>query len=147
MRRLLLGLLVLLASCAPSVAPVAPPVATADLATYQYLAAPFTGELERLGVSVTNYQTYRYEGADPNGFVEAINRFYLANPGFCPLVEAFYAAPSGLQFMTVAGNNGLEVRGFLYDQSRRPRLTYAYFSGSSALALPATVCATATPGE
>ena len=145
MKRLLLGLLTLLAGCAPSAAPVEPPVATGDLATYQYLAAPFAGDLQTLGVTVTGYQTYRYEGADPNGFVEAINRFYLANPGFCPLVEAFYAAPSGLQFMTLAGNNGAEVRGFLYDQSRRPKLTYAYFSGSSQRALPATACETATP--
>ena len=115
---------------------------TNDRATYQRLVEPFTEDLARLGVSLTGYTTYRYEGSSPNGFVQAVNTFYRTNPGFCPLVEAFYVAPSGVQFMTLAGNNGTQIRAILYDQSRRPKLTYAYVEGTSRQPLPAVVCET-----
>ena len=141
--------LLFLAACAPSTGPsVEPPTQASDpaanLATYRRLVQPFTADLERLGVTLTGYQVYRYEGADPNGFIGAVNTFYRENPGFCPLVEAFYAAPSGVQFMTLAGDNSTQIRAFLYDQSRRPRLTYAYAEGTSQQPLPAVVCETAT---
>ena len=144
-RLLLLLALLLLAACAPSTEPKQEPVTlTQDLATYQSLVAPFTEDLERLGITLTNYQTYRYEGDSPNGFVQAVNTFYRTNPGFCPLAEAFYAAPNGVQFMTVAGNGSTQIRAFLYDQSRRPRLTHAYVSGTSQQPLPAVTCETVT---
>ena len=139
-----LCVLLLLGACAPAVRPEPElPVLPADLSTFQALATPFQDDLATLGVTVRSYQAYLYEGTDTNAFVQATNRFYRSYPGFCPLENAFYAADNGLQFMTLAGANGLEVRGFLYDQSRRPRLTYAYFSGESAQPLPATVCETA----
>ena len=142
-------LLLLLVACAPATeTAVEPPTQTSDpaanLATYRNLAQPFAADLERLGVTLTGYQVYRYEGADPNGFISAINTFYREYPGFCPLVEGFYAAPSGVQFMTLAGDNGTRIRAFLYDQSRRPRLTYAYAEGTSQQPLPAVVCETVT---
>ena len=117
-------------------------VETAEAATFTKLAAPFREELRRLGVEVGPVRVYRYEGSDPNAFIEAINTFYRDNPGFCPLVEAFYPAENGVQFMTLAGDNRYNIRGFLYDQSRRPALTYAYFEGTSARVLPAISCET-----
>jgi hypothetical protein len=139
-----LGLSLLLGACAPTTGePAATPgEATSDLVAFERLVAPFRAELQRLGVQVTGFQTFRYEGADPGAFIEAINAFYQTNPGFCPLQEAFYPAANGLQFMTLAGQNSLEVRGFLYDHARRPRLSYAYFWGVSREVLPATVCET-----
>ena len=123
-------LLLVLVACAPAAKPAPrPPVTTGDLLTYQRLVAPFANDLERLGITLTGYQTYRYEGNDPNGFVAAINTFYQVYPGFCPLADAFYAAPNNVQFMTLASDNGTQIRAFLYDQSRRPRLTYAYVQG------------------
>lgn len=136
-------LLGLLTACVPVAREhIEPAQATADLATFERLVAPFENELDDLGITVLTFQTYRYNGDNPKAFIEAINTFYRQNPGFCPLQEAFYPAQNGVQFMTLAGRNGLEIRGFLYDQSRRPRLTYAYFSGSSTQVLPATVCET-----
>ena len=141
----LICLLLFLVACAPAAEPAPePPVLMSDPTVYRQLVAPFTQDLERLGVTLTGYQTYRYGGSDPNGFITAINTFYRSYPGFCPLAEAFYAAPSGTQFMTVASDNGTQVRAFLYDQSRRPRLTYAYVEGVSEQPLPAVVCETVT---
>ena len=143
MIRALLPLILLLAACAPSTEPAQEPVsATHDLAAYTRLVAPFEGDLARLGVTLTGYQTYRYEGSSPNGFVQAVNTFYRVYPGFCPLAEGFYVAPSGVQFMTLAGNNGTQVRAFLYDQSRRPKVAYAYVEGTSQRPLPAVTCET-----
>ena len=148
MVRPLLCLLFLIA-CAPATEtatepPVQPSDPAANLATYQNLVAPFAADLERLGITLNDYQIYRYEGADPNGFIGAINAFYREYPGFCPLIEAFYAAPNGVQFMTLASDNSTQIRAFLYDQSRRPRLTYAYASGTSQQPQAAVVCETAT---
>ena len=141
--------LLFLSACAPATEtaaepPVQPSDPAANLATYQSLVAQFATDLERLGVTLTDYRIYRYEGADPNGFISAINTFYREYPGFCPLVEGFYAAPNGVQFMTLAGDNGTQIRAFLYDQSRRPRLTYAYVEGTSRQPQTAVVCETVT---
>jgi hypothetical protein len=117
------------------------PIGDPDI--FRSLVSPFDDELSELGVTVDSFQAYRYEGGDKDAFFVAVNSFYRTNPGFCPLQEAFYAAENGLQFMTLAGDNGLQVRGFLYDHSRKPRLTYAYFEGTSEFILPATACETA----
>ncbi len=148
MYRSLLCLLFLIA-CAPATETATePPTQASDpavnLATYQSLVAPFAADLERLGVTLNDYQIYRYEGANPNGFINAINTFYREYLGFCPLVEAFYAAPNGVQFMTLASDNSTQIRAFLYDQSRRPRLTYAYVEGTSQQPQTAVVCETVT---
>jgi hypothetical protein len=45
--------------------------------------------------------------------------------------------------MTLASDNGTRVRAFLYDQSRRPRLRFAYAEGTSTRRLPAISCRTA----
>ena len=146
MRSLILvfGLL-LFASCAPS---ASNPTETGQLVVdeqtaYTGLVAPFEVDLRQLGIVVTNYDAYYYGGSDPNAFIEATNIFYQSNPGFCPIQNAFYAAANGLQFMTLASNGGTQIRGFLYNQSRRPRLTYAYFEGTSATTVLTSPCETA----
>lgn len=135
---------VLLVGCVPAAQP--PPAAGTAVdepVVFRALVAPFTDTLAELGVTIDAYQAYRYDGSDTAAFLVAVDTFYRANPGFCPLDEAFYPAASGLQFLTLAGNSGLEVRGFLYDQSHRPRLRYAYFSGAASAPLPAITCQTA----
>ncbi|GMA14364.1 hypothetical protein [Deinococcus metallilatus] len=42
-------------------------------------------------------------------------------------------------YLTLAAR-GNEVRGFVYDQRRRPRLTFAYFEGQSARVLERQAC-------
>ena len=117
-------------------------IETADETVYQQLVIPFEQDLKQLGVKVESHTTFRYNGSDPKAFIQTINDFYRQNPNFCPLKEAFYAAPNGLIFMTLASDNSTNVRGFLYDHSNKPRLTYAYFKGVSSNILPAIVCDT-----
>lgn len=148
-------LLLLFAGCAPAVGdlgtvPLAPQdadgieFAPAGSEVLAELLSPFRADLAALGIEVTSGAAYAYEGADPNGFVVAINEFYRRNPGYCPLTEAFYAAPDGLRFMTVTGDGGTSVRAFLYDQARRPRLRFAYLEGTSQRPLSAVQCRTPT---
>jgi hypothetical protein len=143
-----LMLTLLVVACAPGVqksgsANLAVTEASAD--TLALLLAPFSNTFNQLGIVVTGGQAYRYNGTDANGFIQAINEFYKSNPGFCPLEQAFYPAENGLQFLTLAGNNTTEVRGFVYDQSRKPKLTYAYVLGVSSQVYKAKVCETAQP--
>jgi hypothetical protein len=79
----------------------------------------------------------------------ATNQFYLSNPGFCPLDEGkgFFVSETGVVFLTLASNNTTLVRGFLYDQSLRPKLKYAYFSGNASIDLPSIICETAKVAE
>jgi hypothetical protein len=147
MRKFIL-LTLLLVACAPSVqtgGSSSLPVNEASGETLAMLLTPFSNTFSQLGIVVTEGKAYRYEGDDVNAFIQAINDFYKANPGFCPLEQAFYPAESGLQFLTLAGNNTTEVRGFLYDQSRKPRLTYAYVEGVSSQTYQAKPCETARP--
>jgi hypothetical protein len=116
---------------------------TSNLDTYEYLLAPFKEDLQALGIQVARYQTFVYDGGDPDTFIKAINQFYRQYPGFCPLENAFFAASNQVQFMTLAGNNSEQVRGFLFDHSQKPKLTYGYIEGISSQMLKATVCETA----
>jgi hypothetical protein len=141
-------LALVLVACAPSVQNTGSsslPVTEASEETLVMLLAPFANTFNHLGIVVTEGKAYRYEGDDVNAFIQAINEFYRTNPGFCPLKQGFYPAESGVQFMTLAGRNTTEIRGFLYDQSQRPRLTYAYFEGTASQVFTATVCETARP--
>jgi hypothetical protein len=148
---LLFGLLLAagVAACAPRVveAPPPPPLEVTPLGSAEFnaLVAPFGKTLGALGVAqYDRYWVYRYGGVEDDAFISATNEFYLQNPGFCPLVEnAFFASETGTQFMTLAGNNTNELRGFLYDQSQRPRLTYAYFAVRGNGPFQAIVCETA----
>jgi hypothetical protein len=144
-------LLILLAACAPRTVetPPPPPLEVTPLGRDAFVALvnPFATTLGELGVAqYDSYSVYRYDGAENDAFIRATNEFYLRNPGFCPLVNnAFFAADNGVQFMTLAGNNTNELRGFLYDQSQRPRLTYAYFAVRGNGRFQAIVCETARP--
>jgi hypothetical protein len=142
-------LALLLVACAPTLqtggTASSIPVSEASEESLAMLLTPFSNTFNQLGIVVTEGKAYRYEGDDVNAFIQAINDFYKANPGFCPLEQAFFPAESGLQFLTLAGNNTTEVRGFIYDQSRKPRLTYAYVSGVSSQVYKTKPCETAQP--
>ena len=128
----------MLCSCVP-----ASSTATDDLTlsvsqeeSFQHLIAPFERDLRELGISLGDYT-----GSSQDAFTQAVNTFYRENPGSCPLENAFYASETGLQFMTLAAK-GTDIRGFLYDQSRRPALSYAYFDGVAETAQAVIVCET-----
>jgi hypothetical protein len=136
--RLLFFLVIALSvvACAPRVdiqpAPVPYQTITLEREDFTYLLEPFQQIVADLQVTQYNrYEVYQYQGRDEEVFKRVINQFYLKNPGFCPLLtNAFFAADDGVRFMTLLGNNTGQLRGFLYDQSRRPGLTYAYFSAT-----------------
>lgn len=141
----------LLSACAPRVqvqpAPVPVPTVTLDKENFLYLLGPFNGVMQDLAVTqYKGYESYQYQGKDEEVFKRVINGFYLRNPGFCPLTgTAFFAAEDGVRFMTLLGNSTGELRGFLYDQSRRPGLTYAYFAAKGEGAYQGMACK--TPGS
>jgi hypothetical protein len=108
------------------------------------LVAPLEETIASLGITVVGGEAYRYDGQEDAAFPQAVNRLYRDNPGFCPLEEAFYPAPSGTRFMTVLAR-GKEVRLFVYEQAERPKLTFAYLRGMSDDAVPAVACR--MPGE
>ncbi|WP_395242065.1 hypothetical protein, partial [Salmonella sp. s60732] len=49
------------------------------------------------------------------------------------------AVREGLDYLTLAAR-GNEVRGFVYDQTQRPKLIFAYFEGQSRQALERQAC-------
>lgn len=135
--------------CAPTprpapqvVAPQATRLTVNSEALFNELVAPFRFDLEQLGISITSFEAFEYQGNNENVFFQATNDFYTNNPGYCPLENAFYASETALSFMTLASDNATTVRGFLYDQSKRPALTYAYFKGTATQSLAAIVCET-----
>jgi hypothetical protein len=84
----------------------------------------------------------RYGGSDGNAFLVIVDRFYELNPGFCPLEKnGFHADASGKVFLTLAAK-GLEVRGFVYDLSSRPAVSFVTFSASSRAVLKTQPCRT-----
>lgn len=111
------------------------------------LVAPFHAYLEGRRIELMGARAFRYDGADPNAFVVAINKFYRDHPGFCPLVDAFAAAPDGQRFLTLASDGTTSIKVFLYDHSERPQLTFAFADATSARVLPVTRCETAPQAD
>ncbi|MGX9688466.1 hypothetical protein ACTQ9L_15145 [Deinococcus wulumuqiensis] len=130
-----------LAGCAPraSQTQAALPVTPLGEPEYRALIAPFSEDLQALGVQVERASVYRYTGTAPDAFAQATREFYQRYPGFCPLQGGFFAAENRPVFLTLAAR-GTEIRGFVYDQAERPRLPFAYFEGRSRETLGPAVC-------
>ena len=107
------------------------------------LSTVFQPVFKQLGIRIGTGKAFRYEGKDDRAFLATIDRFYLEHPGFCPLQNAFFAAPDQSLFMTLAAKD-LEIAAFVYDQSRRPNLVFAYLDGKSTKKIPTVPCKTAT---
>jgi hypothetical protein len=137
---LLVGLLGLVA-CAPSSAPPEQPWQAADEAVLTVLRTPFVELLQTRGITLGVGQAFRYEGSDERVFLQVIDQFYRQHPGFCPVERGFAAAPDRPLYITLAAN-GLDVRALVYDQSRKPKLSFSFIQGSSLSALPTTPCRT-----
>lgn len=136
-RGALLGLLAL-AGCAPRM--TAPPsFSAANPQVYRALIAPFEADLRVAGVTFSKASVYEYRGTDPNAFQQATNDFYRRYPDFCPAQGGFLSATERPVYLTLAVK-GSEVRAFVYDQSERPKLRFAYAEGVSAVSLERAVC-------
>ncbi len=107
------------------------------------LPIEFQTELKNMGITTGKGTAYQYAGTDDRAFLIAADRFYLENPGFCPLLEnSFHFIPNQAVYMTIAAKN-LEIRLFVYDRSDLPRLKFAYFQGIAKQKLAVSPCRTA----
>jgi hypothetical protein len=108
------------------------------------MATTFIPQLKAIGVQLEDRGTaYQYQGSDERAFLAVADKFYLEHPGFCPLQDAFFIAPDQSLYMTVAAKD-LEIAVFIYDQSQKPNLTFAFFNGKSTTKIPTVPCRTAT---
>jgi hypothetical protein len=110
----------------------------------QALSAPFVNDLTKAGIKLETGSAYRYDGSDDRAFLATIDRFYLENPGFCPVENGFFFLEDRQLYLTLAAKD-FQVRAFIYDQSLRPKLLFAFINASSATKLPVTPCQTAKP--
>lgn len=150
MRRFLLclglaGLLVgLTAACAPRSQADYSLLTTSDGgASFSTLIAPFYRDLAVLDVRVDTVESFRYDGQDGGVQDRVVNNFQakyqIEDKGFCELRDR-YRTRDGQHVMVLATNSDLDVRGVVYDLSRQPRLTYAYFEGRVFSLLPTKRC-------
>ena len=109
----------------------------ADALSFQTLQAPFYRELAALGITIETHEAYHYYGDDgsvPGQLVRQLRE----EEGFCRARPSTYR--EGSVVLELTANDQAEVRGLIYDLSRKPRLTYATFEGRSFRALPARRC-------
>lgn len=135
----LLWLGVLLVGCAPRVSGPSVTFSPLGAAEYTALITPFQTDLAAAGIQVTRASVFGYTGGDPEAFNVATRDFYARSPGFCPVQGGFLSASDRPVYLTLAVR-GNEVRGFVYDQGQRPKLTFAYFEGQSRQALERQAC-------
>ena len=134
-----IGLLLLLtiSACTPQATPRDPysvPFTEAQPEIIGQLLQPFKTTLENTGVTLSteNAKAFRYDGTADTAFLAAIDRFYLENPGYCPLEKAFYYAENKTTLMTLAAKpNTTLIKAFIYDLASRPKFVFTYLSGSS----------------
>ncbi len=139
------GSIFLLAACAPQTAPspYSIPFVETSTETATTLLLAFKNTLRTLEITLDTQtaKAYKYEGTNDKAFLAAIDRFYLENPGFCPLEKAFYYADNKTTLMTLAAKpNTTEIRAFIYDLAQRPKLSFAFYQGNSKTPLKTAPC-------
>lgn len=138
-RRLILVLLSVLAACAPTQqASYDFLVSPADSSYFQTMTSSFYGELGSLGVRVDSFETFSYTGQDKN--VPEYLLESLTTEGFCTVRGGVFTSEYRPHVLVVAADGDLGVKGVVYDLSRSPQVTYAYFQGESTRALPTARC-------
>jgi hypothetical protein len=131
-----------LTACLPTQVVKAPVFTKADPALTKTMLEGFKTMLKDLGVTLTAQTAFMYDGDNPRALFAAADAFYTANPGFCPLETGFYPSEAGSSvFLTLAGK-GLEVRGFVYDLSKKPGFVFGFSSGTSKTILKTSPCKT-----
>jgi hypothetical protein len=140
--RFLIFLLISLTACLPTQVVKPPVFAKADPALTKLMLEGFKTTLKDLSVTLTAQSAFTYDGDNPRALFAAADAFYTANPGFCPLETGFYPSEAGSSvFLTLAGK-GLEVRGFVYDLSKKPGFVFGFSSGISKTMLKTSPCKT-----
>ncbi len=140
------SLMLALCGCVPAATSAAPNYSFEPLPeeTTRAMIGGFAATIRTLELRLdANSETgSRYVGSDGNAFLFIVDRFYRENPGFCPLERGGFGVDAGGKtFLTLAAK-GLEVRGFVYDLSSRPSVSFVVFRASSAAALKTQPCRT-----
>jgi hypothetical protein len=138
----LILLILAFSSCVPAEVKATYTFSDLEPAKTTELSNVFQPVFQQLGIRIGGGKAFRYEGKDDRAFLATIDRFYLEHPGFCPLQDAFFVAPDQSLYMTLAAKD-FEVAAFIYDQSRRPSLIFAYLGGKSIKKIPTIPCRTA----
>ena len=140
MRKAYLLALSLLCACAPQQTNYDLLVIPADSSYFETMIAPFYRQLADLGLRVDSAETFYYSGAQSSVPGQLRRALYDDNEGFCPLRREIYRAENRPHVLVLAADGSDQVRGLVYDLSRRPRVTYAYFEARSLTALPTRGC-------
>jgi hypothetical protein len=139
---ILILVLLELTACLPTQVVQVPIFTKADVALTKVMLEGFKTTLKDLGVVLNVQSAFTYEGDNPRALFAAADAFYTTNPGFCPLETGFYPSEAGSSvFLTLAGK-GLEVRGFVYDLSRKPGFVFGFSRGVSKTVLKTSPCKT-----
>lgn len=124
--------LALLGACAPKVQTLPETsISSLDPSYAQTLLASFYPDLTRLGVTVKDSTSYGYNGDLMGADRVVVADLYANNEGFCPVRDGTLRANGRPYVLVLAADGNRGVRGVVYDESREPRLTYAYFTGQS----------------
>lgn len=142
-------LLSALTSCIPNTTTMSSESPESSLSedSIRLLLSHFQQTLNQRGIQIDRVQGFDYNGNNPDAFTEAINSFYQNNTGFCPLANnAFTPSEQYALYLTLAGDGGRNIRGFIYDLRRRPKLDYIYFDARASENIPTITCQTKAKG-
>jgi hypothetical protein len=124
----ILGALVcLVVACAPAVNLT---FQTQSGTQAQQMVGSFKDVFSYYQVQIKEQMAYRYDGNDERAFLLAIDQFYLANPGFCPMVDGFHVSSDGTLQLTMAAKKE-QVTALIYDLRNKPKFEYTIASGIS----------------
>ncbi|GEM49472.1 hypothetical protein [Deinococcus cellulosilyticus] len=132
-----------LVGCAPAMTSPeeeTPEVSSLPVETAQQLQSAFQEVLVDAGITVQQKQAFKYSGSAATGFTALINLYYKKHPGFCPVVEGFFISSSRPNTYMTLTAKGKQVSAFVYDQSEKPAVTYAYLEGVSSQVLETRPC-------
>lgn len=93
--------------------------------------------MAELGITIETHEAYHYYG-DDGSVPKQLVRQLRDEEGFCRARPSTYR--EGDVVLELTTNDQAEVRGVIYDLSRKPRLTYATFEGRSYRALSIQRC-------
>ncbi len=129
--------IVCLMACAPAVSITFQPQVNNPLT--QKMIVAFKAVFTYYQLQVKEQASYQYDGTDERAFLLAIDQFYLANPGFCPMNDGFHVNADGTLQMTLAAKKE-QVIAFIYDLRNKPKFVYVIVSGISQIEPPTRPC-------
>lgn len=139
MKRLLPGLLLVLAACTPRASSPFQQVVLPASVTSQLLLS-FDQKLQGRGIQVVEATGESIRPNTEGGLLYIVQQFRNRAQGFCPLAEeSFTTDVSGKQFLTIFAR-GDQVRALIYDRTEPQEIVWATLSGKTKADLPVKNC-------